>query len=158
MCSSWTMSPAPLLSLHILLLLVGTQHHVSAFQMSGSLQAAQAVRFPAAKRLMGLFRCNGWGPGCSKVEDTARASFTSKASVSQSSQSSQSNLTDQTIQMKWNEMNGVLGHDSALVRQHWAGDNLGPNYTIRAFDLAIWSCLKTWLMFKNFCNVWYEIL
>ena len=24
-----------------------------------------------------------------------------------------------------NEMNGVLGHDSALLRLHWAGDNLG---------------------------------
>ena len=23
------------------------------------------------------------------------------------------------------EMNGVLGHDSALVRLYWAGDNLG---------------------------------
>ena len=23
------------------------------------------------------------------------------------------------------EMNGALGHDSALVRRHWAGDNLG---------------------------------
>ena len=24
-----------------------------------------------------------------------------------------------------NEMDGVLGHDSALIRLHWAGDNLG---------------------------------
>ena len=26
---------------------------------------------------------------------------------------------------KWNEMIGVLGHDSACVRLYWAGDNLG---------------------------------
>ena len=24
-------------------------------------------------------------------------------------------------------MNGVLGHDSALIRLYWAGDNLGAN-------------------------------
>ena len=29
------------------------------------------------------------------------------------------------VPKKKNEMKGVLGHDSALVRLYWAGDNLG---------------------------------
>ena len=38
-----------------------------------------------------------------------------------------SNLPPEKIRTHFlgNEMNGVLGHDSAIVRLYWAGDNLG---------------------------------
>ena len=41
---------------------------------------------------------------------------------------------------KYNEMIGVLGHDSALLRLNWAGDNLGEQHKVRKSK------------FKNFFN------
>jgi len=39
----------------------------------------RAERMPQMKRLMGLLRCSGWGPGCSRIDDGGTPTFRSRS-------------------------------------------------------------------------------